>query len=85
MTFQPDIFISWDISEKDNPTIIVTSIKYDHKAKNIIAEVLCRIDGLEANNGCISINQLMAKHHLYKSNKAKEEAEAALQKMQEGE
>ena len=81
MTFQPDILISWDISEKDIPTIIITSLEYDSKLKHIVADVLCRIDASELNSGVISINQLIAKHHLYKSKKETEEAIAELQNL----
>lgn len=83
MTFQPDIIISWDISEKDNPTLIISLLEYDPKVKHIVAEVLYRIDASELNAGSISINQILAKHYLYKSDKLKNEAEAALKKMQE--
>lgn len=81
MTFQPDILISWDISEKDNPTIVITSLEYDSKLKHVVADVLCRIDASELDSGVISINQLIAKHLLYKSDKRTEEAIAALQKL----
>ena len=89
MTFQPDILISWDISEKDVPTLVITSLKYDSKLKHVVADVLCRIDASELNSGVISINQLIAKHLLHKSEKETEEAIAKLQELklfkQEGE
>lgn len=60
--FEPDFIISWDISEKDNPTIVITSIDYEPKAKCIVGTV---IDVIQAEgNGAISLNQLMARHNI---------------------
>ena len=60
MTFQPDIIISWDISEKDIPIIQVTEVKYDPKVKNVVGNVIASINA--GSGGAISINQLMAQH-----------------------
>ena len=60
MTFQPDIIISWDISEKDIPIIAVTEIKYDPNTKHVVGNVIATIHA--GNSGAISINQLMAQH-----------------------
>ena len=77
MTFQPDILISWDISKKDGAAIVVSLLEYDPNQKMVVANVLHSVYAGEEDAGVISTNQLLAKHHLYKSNKLKEEAEKA--------
>lgn len=60
MTFEPDIVVSWDISEKDLSTITITSIKYDPKVKHLVGTVIDVIQG--ETSGAISLNQTMARH-----------------------
>lgn len=60
MTFEPDIVVSWDISEKDLPTITITSIEYDPKAKHLVGTIIDVIQGETC--GAISVNQTMARH-----------------------
>lgn len=65
MTFEPDIVISWDISQNgDLPTITITNIEYDPKVKHLVATVIDVIQGETC--GAISLNQTMARHVIQK-------------------
>lgn len=60
MTFQPDIIVSWDISEKDIPTITITKIEYDPNIKKIVGHVIATINA--GQSAAISINQLLSRY-----------------------
>ena len=69
----PDIIISWDISEKDNPIINITKIEYDPKVKHVIGTVIESIDA--GTGGAVSINQIIAAYELSKARQAAQEGE----------
>lgn len=83
MMFQSDILISWDLVYKDYPKITITSVKYDPDIKNIVGEVIGRIDATIVKTGCASVNQLIYENYLEKARQDTEKAKAALKAIQE--
>ena len=73
MTYEPDFVISWDISEKDNPIIMVTKIEFDNNVKRMVGSVIETINAESA--GAFSLNQLIAKYNMQELIKKREAME----------
>lgn len=57
MMFQPDIVISWDVSDKDYPVISITRLRSDGKATRLECDVLEVSHGERC--GIVSVRQLL--------------------------